>query len=56
MCHHYLSAILLVPIGSQSVDAHLHRPGAGIRRFLTLVYIHAFAAGAGLEAARTIRP
>lgn len=45
-----------VPIRSQSVDAHFHSPGAGIRRFLTLVYVHAFAAGAGLEAARTIRP
>lgn len=51
----YLAAILFVPIRSQSVDAHLHRSGAGIRRFLTLVYVHAFAAGAGLKAARTIR-
>lgn len=43
-------------IRSQSVDALLHGPEAGIRRSLALVDVHAFAAGAGLEAARTVRP
>lgn len=43
-------------IRSQSIDAHLPRPGAGIRRFLALIYVHAFVAGAELEAARAAWP
>lgn len=45
-----------VPVGSQSVDAHLHRSAARIRRSLAFVYVHTFATGTGFEAARTICP
>lgn len=43
-------------VGAESVQAHLHGPAARIRRSLTLVYVHALAAGAWLEAALAIRP